>query len=185
MDANGSATFKRLAAEAHEVFLQPGDYLVSQFYGASPGIVVQTVVSSLVWSLVAFVAYKLLTAVVEQVFYGGRRARTFLVGKMQAANRRRKLSTPVEVPDVEIDDLDIAILNTGLTLPPGLALTASELAGQFTKRPAQLQKRLEKLRKYGLVDGALGETDGFDNYRLTRSGAAVVSMLHQQDGFRL
>jgi hypothetical protein len=48
-----------------------------------------------------------------------------------------------------------------------------------------LQQRLEKLRKYGLVDGALGETDGFDNYRLTRSGMAVVSMWHRQDAVAL
>ncbi|MDX1403560.1 MAG: hypothetical protein R3192_03430 [Woeseiaceae bacterium] len=185
MEGNWPAILRQLALEAHTIFLKPGAYLLSRLDADSEEIFLTTLVAALLWSLLAFVAFKALKSVVAEIFYAGRRTRTFLLGKLQKANRRRRLKKPVEVPDVDIDDLDIAILNTGLTLPPGLALTAAELAGQLTRRPAQLQQRLEKLRKYGLVDGALGETDGFDNYRLTRSGAAVVSMLHREHGFRL
>jgi hypothetical protein len=104
-----------------------------------------------------------------------------LVCKLQNLNRRQLLSRPVSIPEVEFDDLDLAVLNTGMTLPPGLALTAAELSGQLTKRPAQVQRSLDKLRKYGLVDDVIGTTDGFDNYRPTRSGAAVLSMWHRAE----
>jgi hypothetical protein len=86
------------------------------------------------------------------------------------------LSRPVSIPEVDLDDLDIAVLNSGVTLSPGLALTAPELSDQLTKRPAQVQRSLDKLRKYGLVDDTIGTTDGFDNYCLTRSGAYLLAV---------
>jgi len=60
-------------------------------------------------------------------------------------------------------------------LAPGFALSAPELAGQLTMRPAQVQRSLDKLRKYELVDSLIGSTDGFDNYRLTQSGAFFLA----------
>jgi DNA-binding PadR family transcriptional regulator len=42
-------------------------------------------------------------------------------------------------------------------------------------RPAQVQRSLDKLRKYELVDSVIGSTDGFDNYRLTESGAFFLA----------
>ena len=139
------------------------------------------IVSLLVWSSLSILVWKTVRAVCSRIFYGTRRLKTFLVCKLQILNRRQLLSRPVSIPEVEFDDLDLAVLNTGMTLPPGLALTAAELSGQLTKRPAQVQRSLDKLRKYGLVDDVIGTTDGFDNYRLTRSGAAVLSMWHRAE----
>jgi hypothetical protein len=198
MDTNWPVNLHDLGDVAYDVFLWPGSFILTQLGAHAPelalklgigvdgnGVVLTAFVSGMVWSLLGFLSWKILRTVFSQALYGGRRIKAFLVGEAQKANRRRVLRRPVSVPEVEIDDLDMAILNTGMTLPPGLALTAAELSGQLTRRPAQLQQRLEKLRKYGLVDGALGETDGFDNYRLTRSGMAVVSMWHRQDAVAL
>jgi hypothetical protein len=198
MDRNWPPNLYDLGYAAYDVFLWPGNFVLSQVGTHAPGlalklgigvdgdaVVLPAIASAVVWSLLVFLGWKTTKSVCAQILYGGRRVKAILVAKFQKTNRRRQLSRPVAIPDVEIDDLDLAILDTGLTLPPGLALTAAELAGQMTKRPAQLQQRLEKLRKYGLVDGALGETDGFDNYRLTRSGAAVVSIWHRQGGVGL
>jgi hypothetical protein len=194
MDTNLPANLRDLADAAYDVFLLPGTYILSQFSALAPaqaiklgigidgsGLALLAFVSALAWSLMGFLAWKILKSLGAQIFYIGRRIKAFLVDNVQKTNRRRILQQPVTVPDAEFDDLDMAILNTGATLPPGLMLTAAELSGQLTRRPAQLQQRLEKLRKYGLVDGALGETDGYDNYRLTRSGAAIVSMWHRED----
>lgn len=194
MESNRPETLQDLGIAAYDVFLSPGTYILSQLnthapglamklgFGIDgPGLVLTAFVSAIAWSLLAFLAWIMLKSVCAQFLYGGRRVRTFLINQMQKANRRRLLSRPVTVPEVEIDDLDMAILNTGMTLPPGLALTAAELSGQLTRRPDQLQRRLEKLRRYGLVDSALGETDGYDNYCLTRSGMTVVSMWHREE----
>jgi hypothetical protein len=198
MDTNWPANLHELGDAAFDAFLLPGTYIFSQIGALLPelaiklgigidgnGLALLAFVSALAWSLGGFLAWKVLKALGAQLVYVSRRIRAFLFDNMQKVNRRRVLSRPVTVPDVEIDNLDMAILNTGMTLPPGLMLTAAELSGQLTRRPDQLQRRLEKLRKYGLIDGALGETDGYDNYRLTRSGAAVVSMWHRQDGVAL
>jgi hypothetical protein len=198
MDTNWTATLHDLGDAAFDVFLWPGYFILSQLGTHAPGLALKVgigiggdsvalaaFVSGLAWSLLAFLAWKVLKTVFAHIIYAGRRLRAFLVGNMQKVARRRLLSRPVTVPDVDIDDLDMAILNTGATLPPGLMLTAAELSGQLIKRPDQLQRRLEKLRKYGLVDGALGETDGYDNYRLTRSGSMIVSMWHRQEQIAL
>ncbi len=198
MDTNWPVNLHDLGDAAYEVFLWPGTFILSQISAHAPdlalklgigidgnGVALAAFVSGMSWALLGFLSWKTLSRVFAQAVYGGRRIKNFLVGQVQKANRRRVLRRPVTIPEVEIDDLDLAILNTGMTLPPGLALTAAELSGQLTRRPDQLQRRLEKLRKYGLVDGALGETDGYDNYRLTRSGITVVSMWHRQDAVAL
>jgi len=178
----------------YDGFLLPGTFVLSQFVAHAPtlalrlgigaegnGVMLPAIVSLLVWSSVGILVWKTVRAVCARIFYGTRLLKTLLVCKLQNLNRRQLLSRPVSIPEVEFDDLDLAVLNTGMTLPPGLALTAAELSGQLTKRPAQVQRSLDKLRKYGLVDDVIGTTDGFDNYRLTRCGAAVLSMWHRAE----
>ena len=112
-------------------------------------------------------------------FYGILSFKTFLVCKLQKLNRRRLLSRPISIPDVELDDFDMAVLNFGMTRSPRLALTEAEQSSELTRRPVQVQRSLDKLRKYGLVDDTIGTTDGFDNYCLTRSGAYLLTMWQQ------
>ena len=59
-------------------------------------------------------------------------------------------------------------------------LSAPELAEKFTLRPAQVQSRLEKLRKNNMLRPTKGTTDGFENYGLTDSGQAFVAMFQRQ-----
>ena len=189
MITNWLSNLHDLGKVIYDLFLLPGTFVLSQLGAHAPGlalklgigdegigVILPAIVSLLVWSFLGILVWKTVRAVSSRIFYGTRRLKTFLVCKLQKLNRRRLLSRPVSIPDVEFDELDIAVLNTGSTLPPGLALTAAELSGQLTKRPAQVQRSLDKLRKYGLVDDTIGTTDGFDNYRLTRSGAYLLSM---------
>ena len=172
-----------------DVFLLPGALVLSQLGAHAPelalklgigvedtGVILPAIVSLLVWSLLGILVWETVRAVISRIFYGTRRLKTFLVCKFQKLNRRRLLSRPVSIPEVDLDDLDIAVLNSGVTLSPGLALTAPKLSGRLTKRPAQVQRSLDKLRKYGLVDDTIGTTDGFDNYCLTRSGAYLLAV---------
>jgi hypothetical protein len=169
--------------------LLPGTFVLSQLGAHAPGlalklgisdegigVILPAIVSLLVWSFLGILVWKTVRAVSSRIFYGTRRLKTFLVCKFQKLNRRRLLSRPISIPEVEIDELDIAVLNSGMTLSPGLVLTAAELSGQLIKRPAQVQRSLDKLRKNGLVDDTIGTTDGFDNYHLTRSGAYLLAV---------
>ena len=189
MITNWLANLHDLGKVIYDLFLLPGTFVLSQLGTHAPelalklgigvegiGVMLPAIVSLLVWSLLGILVWKTVRAIISPIFYGTRRLKTFLVCKFQKFNRRRLLSRPVSIPEVEFDDLDIAVLNSGMTLSPGLAQTAAELSGQLTKRPAQVQQSLDKLRKYGLVDDTIGTTDGFDNYRLTRSGAYLLAM---------
>ncbi len=189
MITNWLENLHNLDTEIYDLFLLPGTFVLSQLGAHAPelalklgigvegnGVMLPAIVSLLVWLLLGNLVWKTGRAVCSRIFYGTRRFKTFLVCKLQKLNRRRLLRCPVSIPDAEFDDLDIAVLNSGMTLSPGLALTAAEFSSQLTERPPQVQRSLDKLRKYGLVDDTIGTTDGSDNYHLTRSGAYLLAV---------
>ncbi len=189
MIKNWLANLPNLDKEIYDLFLLPGSFVLSQvgvhapelalilgISGDGNGVMLPASVSLLVWLLLGIVVWKTVRAASSRIFYGILNFKTFLVCKLQELNRRRLLSRPISIPDVELDDLDIAVLNFGMTRLPRLALTEAEQSGELTQRPEKVQRSLDKLRKYGLVDDTIGTTDGFDNYCLTRSGAYLLTM---------
>jgi len=72
-------------------------------------------------------------------------------------------------------ELDLAVLRATAALGPGFAVSAPDLADEFTLRPAQVQRSLDKLSRKKMLDYVIGSTDGYDNYRLTESGNAFVT----------
>ncbi len=165
MITNWLANLHDLDKAIYDLFWLPGTFVLSQIGAYAPelalklgigvegnGVVLSAIVSLLVWSLSLTLVWKTVRAVFARIFYGILNFKTFLLCKLHELKRRRLLSSPIPIPDVELDDLDIAVLNSGVTLSPGLVLTAAELSGQLIKRPAQVQRSLDKLRKYGLVD---------------------------------
>lgn len=82
---------------------------------------------------------------------------------------------------IEFDDLDLAVLRSASVQGAGFALSAPELAEQFRMRPAQVQRSLNMLSKNKMLAYVIGSTDGFDNYRLTDSGAAFFAMWERQN----
>jgi len=81
---------------------------------------------------------------------------------------------------VEFDRLDLAIMKSAAAKGPGFALSAPELAEQFSLRPAVVQRSLDKLCSNAMINIVIGSTDGYDNYRLTDSGSAFVAMWERQ-----
>ncbi len=84
------------------------------------------------------------------------------------------------VSQEEFDKLDIAVLRTFFQKGPGIATSAPELAEKFTLRPAQIQRRLEKLSQNQMLRSVIGSTEGYDNYRLTDSGLTFITMMQRQ-----
>ena len=105
--------------------------------------------------------------------------KTKLIFKLREFLPQRKSSNDSVVPAIEFDDLDLAVLRTVSARGPGFALSAPDLAEKFTLRPAQIQRSLDKLSMNRMLDSVIGSTDGFDNYRLTNSGAAFLAMWQQ------
>ena len=85
------------------------------------------------------------------------------------------------VPEIDFDDLDLAVLQSAAAGGPAFAMSAPELAEEFRLRPAQVQRSLDKLRNNRMIDIVIGSTDGFQNYRLTASGETFVSIWQRQN----
>ncbi len=84
------------------------------------------------------------------------------------------------VSQIQFDDLDIAVLTSMSRRGPGMASSAPELAEKYKLRPAQMQRRLDKLQKNEMLCSVIGSTDGFENYRLTQSGLALIAVCKRQ-----
>jgi hypothetical protein len=200
------ADLNNFGIAAVDAFLLPGTIALSQFVAYAPalalrlGVAAETdgaflpaVLSLLVWLLLAVLVWKfirllqdvarnvnaIVRAICSRILNHLHALKTLLVCKIRQMIPVRKSDNRVSIPEVRFDDLDLSILRTGAALPPGLVLSAPDIAGQLTVRPAQAQRSLDKLRKYELVDSVIGATDGFDNYRLTRSGVALLSVWHR------
>lgn len=76
--------------------------------------------------------------------------------------------------------MDFTVLQAAADLGPGFTTSAPELASQYGLRPSQLEESLLKLQDNKMITSVLGSTDGFDNYRLTDSGAAYIRMWDQR-----
>ena len=202
MITNWRTNLHDLGNVIYDAFLLPGEFVLSQFVAHAPslalrlgiggegdGLMLPAVLSLLAWLLLAVFAWKfvrllqnvarIVNAAIRtfcfRTSYRIRSVKTKLVCKFRELTPRRGSSTADTIPEVQIDNLDLAVLRNSAALAPGFALSAPELASQLTMRPAQVQRSLDKLRKYELVDSVIGSTDGFDHYRLTQSGAFFLA----------
>lgn len=108
--------------------------------------------------------------------------KTFIICKFRESLPHRSSSQTDATPQVDFDDLDLAVLRTAAKLGPGFAINAAELAERFRLRPAQVQRSLNKLNSNKMLDFVIGSNQGFDNYRLTQLGTAFMSTWQKQAG---
>lgn len=89
------------------------------------------------------------------------------------------------VSQEQFDDLDIAVLASVSRRGPGMAVSAPEIAQKYKLRPAEVQDRLDKLAQNHMLCSVIGSTDGYENYRLTESGLALIAMCERQAAARV
>ena len=191
----------------YDVFVSPGDFVLSQIAAHTPvvaatlGIVgddrselLLVVLSLFSWLLLAVVISKILRLGQNVVRIVGAIFRTIAFRiSLTAQNLKMRLmcrllrviprrSNRVDaVPEVQFDDLDLAVLRSAAACGPGFTTSAPELADQFPLRPAQIQRSLDKLSSNKMLDHATGSTDGFETYRLSQSGAFFMAMWQRKE----
>ena len=106
--------------------------------------------------------------------------RARLACRKQSSQRVVSEEAPQLEPEVHLDKLDLAVLESASTLGPGAALTAPDLAKEFKLRSPQVQGSLEKLAANMMLDRAFGATEDYQNYQLSRAGAAFLSMWNRE-----
>jgi hypothetical protein len=103
-----------------------------------------------------------------------RLARARFRGALARLFRSREDASGLATGRVEFDDTDIAVLRIASSQPAGYAVSLPDLVAHFRVRPSVVQKSLERLSGHRLLEPVLGHTDGFENYRLTSTGAAFA-----------
>jgi DNA-binding MarR family transcriptional regulator len=192
------------AAAAIHAFLLPGEWLLRGIAVVAPGtveiltfghggIVVTFVLALMGWTVLVVcgliisrfcrrIAWQLAAIVRSllwrlQMFLGN--FKTKLLWKYREFFPH-KATGGEQVAQTEFEAADIAVLLRVARLGPAIATSAPDLAESLGQRPAQVQKRLEKLTHFKMLRSVIGSTDGFDNYSLTSSGEAYIAMIRRQ-----
>ena len=204
---NWLSTLREFGALVREIYLVPGDFVLSKFaelapvtatnWGISAGsdsAVQAAVISAIFWILMSIIAWRLyrycqsfvrnFIAVLHTAWYRGRQAagslKTRIVCRLREFVPRREEHGIDAIPEIDFDDLDLAVLRSAAARGPGLATSAPEIAEKFKLRPSQVQRSIDKLRRNKMLDTVIGTTDGYDNFRLSPSGATFVAMWQRQ-----
>ena len=186
-----------------EIYLAPGDFVLSKFAELAPltaaswgvpagadATVVTAVTSGIFWLLMSVIAWRLfrygqsflrnLVAVLHTIWYRSRQAagslKTRVICRLREFVPRRRDDGIDAVPEIDFDDLDLAVLRSAAARGPGMATSAPEVAEKFKLRPSQVQRSVDKLCRNNMLDTVIGTTDGYENFRLSPSGATFVAM---------
>ncbi len=207
MITDSTTTLRQVGNAIYDVFVLPGDFVLSQFAAQAPAVAAKlgfvgndpsdmllVVVSLLIWFLLAIVVMKILrlwqnfvriaSAMIKTISFRISLATRNL--KMRLMCRLPRLipqrSNRVDaVPEVEFDDLDLAVLRSTAARGPGFTTSALELTDQFPLRPAQIQRSLDKLSSNKMLDHATRSTDGIETYRLSQSGGFFMAMWQRKE----
>jgi DNA-binding MarR family transcriptional regulator len=175
-------------------FFLPGDQLLANFPGlflASHGRVVSGLVSAAIWlaAIVLIVAIyrflrdvdRALAAYVVRLREELQRAvrvvtrRLGIAIRSYALERRARLARTEVSEQPALSGVQLEILQTHATLPPGHLLTPHEIASALEMRLLDVERALGALKKLSLVERTFGAGDGADGYRLTRAGAVFLA----------
>ena len=199
-------TLREIGDTIYALFVLPAQFVLSWLSEFAPTAAAQLnsisdsqaaptliVLSLLVWSLLAFAVAKLwlLLQNLFRITSATSKTLSFRISLAYAMLRKRLLhrlrhfipqraTGAIASPKVDFDDLDLAVLQSAAARGPGFTTSAPELAERLPCRPAQIQRSLNKLSRNKLLDGVIGSTDGFDNYRLSESGSHYVAMLRHE-----
>jgi len=200
---------ENLLSSILEIYLVPGDFVLSKFAELAPltaanwgiangddSITAAAVLSGIFWLLMSVIAWRLyrygssllrnIVALYHTMWYRGRQAvgslKTLLLCRLREFGPRRRDDGIDTTPEIDFDDLDLAVLRTAAARGPGLATSAPEIAEKFKLRPSEVQRSVDKLRRNRMLDTVIGNTDGYDNFRLSPSGATFVAMWQRRYG---
>jgi hypothetical protein len=197
------------ASAVYRGILTPGEILLSWIEAIAPqtaaimatgkgGAITLLILTLLAWTLIVVAGLLLsrlcrniawqISALIRVFFYRAKMfagdMKTRLIWKYREYFPHKTTQTE-SVSQAQFDDLDIAVLASVSRRGPGMAASAPELAEKYKLRPAQIQDRLNKLAQNHMLCSIIGSTDGYENYRLTDSGLALIAMCERQAAVRV
>lgn len=194
MSADLQSALIDIALWLYRGFFLPGDRLLSNFpglYFASHGRVVSGLVSAAIWlaAIVLIVTLyrfirdldRALTAYIVRLCEELQRAVRVVARRVSLALRSYALERQARLTRTEVSELpalsgvQLEILQSHATLPPGHLLTPNDIASSLEMRVVDVERALGALKKLSLVERTFGAGDGEDGYRLTRAGQVLLA----------
>ena len=209
MISNWLSTLRQFDVLTREIYLAPGDFVLSKFAELAPvtagnwgvtgtgdAITAVAVTSGFFWLLLSIVAWRIfrygssltrnLIALAHTAWYRGRQAAAWLkiwmVCRLREFGPGHRDDDIGAEPEIDFDDLDLAVLRSAAASGPGFATSAPEIAEKFKLRPSEVQRSIDKLRQNKMLDTVIGSTDGYGNFRLSPSGATFMAMWQRGQG---
>ena len=208
MTSDLTALLEDAGIRLYELYISPVTWVMSTLASHAPGLVDNPgvvagdevrlwpiILASLMWILLAFAVLKIVSLIKNgiriteawirlilfRVSLAVRGYKTKLVCTLRQWLPHRRSSGISVVPEIDMDEIDMAVLRAMSARGPGFATSAPDLAEEFRLRPSQVQRRLDKLRKSNMLEDVIGTTDGYDNYRLTNSGFTFLAMWNRHN----
>lgn len=196
-------------AAIYNAFLVPGESLLSLIGSLSPqtenimrighGAVIYPLILSLAaWTAVLVIALLILRMIkrllqqVSALFWTLVHAIKLYIGNLKTRliwKYRQFFPHNAQQSEIlaqeQFDDVDVAMMASISRSNTGTARSASKLAGKYDLRPAEVQKRLDRLVANHMLRSIGGTTDGEKYYRLTDSGLAFIAMCERRAKERL
>ena len=207
MISNWLSTLRETPTLIREVYFAPGDFVLSTFAELAPvtaaawgiggngdAVMTAAAISGVFWLLLSIVAWRLyrygrslvrnVIALSYTAWYRLRQAagslKTHLTCRLREFVPSRRDDGIDAVPEIDFDDVDLAILRSAAARGPGLATSAPDIAEKFRLRPSEVQRSVDKLHRNRMLETVIGSTDGYDNFRLSPYGASFVAMWQRQ-----
>ena len=196
--AFGSATY--------EAFVFPGEVLFGWFALLAPHraeilrlndgeIIYPLILALLVWTLVIVVGLKILRtfrnigrlfeAMVRTALHHAttmcRDLRLRVIWKIRALLPRRTAAIVSTSSELELDDMDYAVLRCALKLGARVSVSAPDLAKRLRIRPARVQQSIEKLARHNMLDCEGRSWRGVSSFRVSKAGAMFIGMMQRSE----
>lgn len=94
--------------------------------------------------------------------------------KLRLPYLRREAAPALDLGELELSDLEQAVLRSTALLAPGYVYTASDIAGNLEIRKGQAKQVLDRLKSLHLLETGFSASDGESGYRLSQSGRFLV-----------
>jgi DNA-binding MarR family transcriptional regulator len=160
---------------------------------ADYGGVFSGVVSALVWLallILGSIAYtavrdfdQALTARIVQLYEDARRRIRVAANviayrirqiRTRRADTRRNAPAAEFSEEIDVSIAELRVLHAHAQLPPGYALSVSDVAAALGRRKHDVQQTLSRLKQLNLLNSTVGGLDGESAYTLTPAGRAFL-----------
>lgn len=199
-----------LGSTIYGAFVFPGEVLFGWFALLAPdraeimqlnngAIIYPLILALLVWTLLILAGLKVLRAfrnfgrlieaivrtAIHRLMTMLRDLRLHVIWKLRALLPKRHAPKVSTSSELEIDDMDYAVLRCALKLGARVSVSAPDVAKRLRMRPAQIQRSIEKLARHNMLSCEGRSWRGVSSYRVTRAGAMFIGMMQRSEAAAL